>query len=410
MSVDNMRKDYLWNTVGTSANAFVSLLLLIAVTRINGIEAGGLWGFCFSFAILFFTIGLYGGRIYQVSDISGEFESRNYVFLKFITSGAMLVTAIVFILVNSYDQDRIALLLSLVVYKMLDAIADPLYGVMQRKGHLYLAGISMTLKAAIGFGAFIAVNIMTLNVLYASLCLLAANAVFILVFDIPYTRKLESIGHVLDKNLKPSLVLLKASAYIFAFSLLTNLLINIPRYFVDVYHTTEELGWFAIIIMPATMLNLFVQFVIQPKLVPLSERFAAEKYARFNLTVTKLILVSLGFGAITIYLVWLVGVPVLSFIYAEDLTPWRTAMTLVVFAGTLNTMTMIYSMILSVMRKFKIQLFNYLVAVAGIFIASAMLVEQRSVDGAVLAFVIANAIQAALFFVSYYVIFRKVRR
>ena len=406
--VTDIRKDYVWNTIGTSAVAFISLLLLIAVTRINGLDAAGVFSFCFSFAILFFMIGLFGGRIYQVSDVRGEFESRSYILLKFITSAAMLLTTVIFILANGYDRERVLLLLSLVVYKILDAIADPLYGVMQRQGRLYYAGISMTLKAVIGFVAFVLVNLITYDLLLSSLCLLAANAIFIVVYDIPHVRKLEKIGRMSRDSLKPTFTLLKASVYIFAFALFANLLVNIPRYFVDLHFPYYIVGLFGIIIMLATMLNLFVTFVIQPKLVSLSDRFAAAEYASFNRTVTKLILISLVFGVIAIVVTWLIGAPVLSFIYTEDLMPYRLSLTLVVVAGTINTITMIYSNMLSIMRRFKIQLVNFLIATGSIFAASAVFIASDSVDGAIMAFLIANAVQAVLFFISYQVIFRKV--
>jgi len=407
--LSNLRKDYIWNTIGTSAVSFISLLLLITVTRINGIIDAGIFSFCFSFAILFFMIGLFGGRIYQVSDVRGEYQSNSYILLKFFTSGAMLITAVVFILMNSYDRDRIVLLLSLVIYKILDAIADPLYGVMQRQGRLYYAGISMTLKAVVGFVAFLIVNISTLDLITSSFCLLGANIVFILAYDIPHVRRLEKIGRFSFEIIKPTFALLKVSIYIFLFALFANLLINIPRYFVDIYHS-EDLGWFGIVIMLATMLNLFVTFVIQPKLVPLSERFAAAEYASFNRTVTKLILISVCFGAVAIVVTWLIGVPVLSWIYAADLAPYRIALTLVVLAGTVNVVTMIYSNMLSIMRRFKIQMVNFLIGTASVVAASAVFIVTKSVDGAVIAFLIANAIQAILFFVSYQVIFRKVSR
>jgi len=408
--VSSLRKDYIWNTLGTSAVNFISLLLLIAVTRINGIEDAGIFSFCFSFAMLFFMIGLYGGRIYQVSDVHGEFESRTYIMLKFITSAAMLLAAVVFILANDYDRDRVILLLSIVIYKILDAIADPLYGVMQRNGRLYYAGISMTLKAVIGFAAFLIVNLVTYDIILSSYCLIIANAIFMAIYDIPRVRRLEKIGRMTRDSLKPTFILLKVSVYIFAFALFANLLINIPRYFVDVHHSEKDLGLFGIVIMLATMLNLFVTFVIQPRIVSLSERFANAEYASFNRTVSKFILLSLGFGAVAIVVTWLIGVPVLSFIYAEDLSPFRVALTLVVVAGTINTMTMIYSNILSVMRRFKIQMVNFLIAIASVLVASAVFIATGSVDGAVLAFLIANAVQAALFFISYQVIFRKVSR
>jgi len=320
----------------------------------------------------------------------------------------MLIAAVVFILFNSYDSERIALMLSLVVYKILDAVADPLYGVMQRRDRLYFAGISMTIKAVVGFVAFVAVDLATHSMLWASFCLLAANAVFIIVYDIPHVRRLEQIGRLFQGGVTPGLALLRTSVYIFSFAMFASLLVNIPRYFVDI-HQPGDLGGFGIIIMPATMLNLFVQFVIQPKLVPLSKRFADKDFASFGRTVRKLILVSLGFGVIATAAAWLIGCPVLTLIFGEDLYMYRVGLTLVVLGGTVNTMTMIYSNILSVMRKFGIQLFNYLAATVGIFIACAVLVVNGSVDGAFFAFLIANAIQAVLFFISYQVIFRRLR-
>ena len=400
MGENSLRKDYLWNAIGASANSFISLLLLIVVTRVNGIEDYGMFSFAWGYTIIFFTIGLYGGRIYQVSDVQNEFQSRAYISLKFLTSVFMFAAAVVFILWNGYGADRAALLLSLTVYKILDAVADPLYGVLQRRSGLWLAGISMTLKAAIGFAAFTAVLVETHNMLFASFCLIAANLLFILCWDLPKMRAREAVGNVLSGNLKPSLLLLKRSTWIFSFALLTQLLPNIPRYFVDIEHQ-RELGAFGIVIMPATLLNLFVTFLIFPRLVGLSETFAAGGYVRFSRSVSKLLLASIGFGFFAIVVTWLIGAPVLSFILNVDLYPYRAAMTLAVAGGTLNTVTMICSNILSVMRRFPPQLFAYLAAVIVCFAASIPLVSASAVWGGVLAFVIANAVQAAAFFIIY---------
>ena len=402
----DLRKDYLWNTIGTSANSFISLLLLIVVTRVNGIGDSGLFSFAFSYTIVFFTIGLYGGRIYQVSDIQNEFENRAYIFLKLLTSIFMFAAAVVFILANGYGPDRAALLLSLTVYKILDAIADPLYGVLQRRSSLWLAGVSMTLKAVSGFAAFTAVLLWTHDMLLASLCLIGANLLFILCWDIPKMRAREAVGNVLRGNFAHGLLLLRRSTWIFAFALLTTLLVNIPRYFVDIEHP-KELGAFGIIIMPATLLNLFVTFLIFPKLVGLSETFATGGYASFSRSVSKLLIVSLAFGILATLVVWLIGAPVLSFIYNVDLYPYRAAMTLVVAGGTLNTITMICSNVLSVMRRFPPQLFCYLAAVIVAFATSIPLVAAQAVSGGVLSFVIANAVQAAAFFIVYRTVLRR---
>ncbi|GHU68716.1 hypothetical protein AGMMS49983_21640 [Clostridia bacterium] len=405
----NMKKDYIWNTLGTSASSFMSFLLLIAVTRINGIESSGIFSFCFSYASVFFIIGLYGGRIYQVSDVNGEFESKNYIFLKFLTSIAMMATAVIFLLINGYDSERCVLLISLSLYKMTDSLADPLYGVAQRNRRLYWAGFSMFMKAVIGFLAFVTADLLTHDVLIASLCLIAANVLFILVWDIPRTLRLEHITGLFKGNLSPSLFLIRNSVFVFVFALLTNLLPNITRYFVDLRLSDEELGAYGLIIMPATMMLLFVGFVIQPKLISLTETFAAKQYESFDRSVGKIIGVTLAFGAFATALIWLIGCPVLSQIAAQDLYPYRLAMTIVVAGGTINSITMICSNILSVMRKFPIQIAACLAGTGTVFPASAALVGAHGISGGVWAFVIAVSVQAAIFFIGYRVILGKLK-
>jgi O-antigen/teichoic acid export membrane protein len=83
-------KNFIWNSVGTSFNAFISLILLIIVTRFNGIEKAGIFSFIYSFSILMFTVSNYGGRIYQTSDFNDEFSLKEYFNSRLITSILMI--------------------------------------------------------------------------------------------------------------------------------------------------------------------------------------------------------------------------------------------------------------------------------------------------------------------------------
>ena len=405
-----MRRDYIWNTLGSSANSFISLLLLIVVTRVNGIDNSGLFSLCSNYAFLFFVIGIYGGRIYQVSDVNGEFESKNYIFMKFLTGIAMMITAIVFIIVNDYDMERSALLLSLSAYKLTDALADPLYGIVQRKDRLYWAGISMFTKAIIGFVAFVIVDVLTQNIILASLCLLIANILFIFVWDIPKVIKVEQITNLFKGNMAQSLFLIRNSGYVFIIAFLIYLLPNIIRNFVDINHSQATVGWYGIIIMPATLLNLFVSFMIQPKLISLSESYAAKKYADFDRTVSKIIIICILFGVVVTFFVWLIGCPVFSFIYEKDLYPYRLALTLVVLGGTINTLMLVCNYILSIMRKFPIQIIGCIFGVVTAIVASLILVAPgvpNAVNGSIWAFLIAVSIQSAFFVIGYKIILKK---
>ena len=74
------RKNFMWNIIGASTNAFNSLFYAIAVTRINGEFDAGIFIYSFATACLLYFIGNYCGRIFQVTDITGENYDTDYIF------------------------------------------------------------------------------------------------------------------------------------------------------------------------------------------------------------------------------------------------------------------------------------------------------------------------------------------
>src|SRR5688572_18924963 len=112
---NNMRKDYLWNTIGVFSQSAISPLLLIAVTRINGINDSGIFSFAFSVSIIFWVIGLWGGRTYQVSDVVNKYSHRSYIMLRIILAIFMLAGALAFSMINSYDATKTTIIIMLVL-------------------------------------------------------------------------------------------------------------------------------------------------------------------------------------------------------------------------------------------------------------------------------------------------------
>jgi O-antigen/teichoic acid export membrane protein len=406
---NNLKKDYLWNSIGTSVNAFISLLLLIVVTRINGLDDAGLFSFSFGFAIVFYTIGLYGGRVYQISDVRNEFSSANYIILKFMTSALMLFAASAAIMANAYDARKSLLILLLVFYKMSEAIADALYGVIQKHNRLFIAGISLTCKGCLGFAAFLIVDLITENLLLASACLPVVNILFTISYDRVNANISERISLFVGSfkaATANSLLLMKKCLYIFAFSFLTTTMVNIPRYFIDIYHESDQ-GYFGILIMPATLVALFVSFIIQPEIVPLSQLHKNGRYDLFAKAVRRILFVSLALGAVAIAGTYLIGSQIMTLIYGVDLTGYRIELTEVVIGGTLNVIAAVYSNVLVVIRKQFVQLIIYLLSLGVVTAMCAAFAAEYSIAGGIWASVVANAVQGALFVAAYHVILKK---
>ena len=87
-------KNFIWNVLGTGLNAFNSLFFLIIVTRINGLNDAGIFSIAYSTALILYTIGLYSGRLCQVTDIENKVKDKDYIVNRLITCVLMIIIAI----------------------------------------------------------------------------------------------------------------------------------------------------------------------------------------------------------------------------------------------------------------------------------------------------------------------------
>ena len=158
----NVKKDFIFNTIGTGINAFNSLFFMIIATRINGVSDAGIFTFAFSTAALFQIIGVYSGRIYQITD-NTKATNEDYLVNKVITCVIMFVVSILFILLRGYTGKKMLVILILCIYRTLEAFSEVIYAYFQKNYELYKVGMSLVLKNVLGLIVFLTINIFTRN-------------------------------------------------------------------------------------------------------------------------------------------------------------------------------------------------------------------------------------------------------
>ena len=140
----NLKKNTIWNIVGTGINAFASLIFMIIVTRINDVYEAGIFSFAFSVATLFNVIGTYAGRIYQVTERK-NISNKDFFINRIVSCLIMYIVAIIFVTIRSYELEKIIIIMLLCFWKMLEAFCDVIYAFLQKNDELYNVGISLTL-------------------------------------------------------------------------------------------------------------------------------------------------------------------------------------------------------------------------------------------------------------------------
>ena len=401
--MQSKKKDYIWNSLGSLLQSAISPVLLIVITRLNGIDDSGLFSFAISLSVVFWAVSLWGGRTYQVSDIKREFSSGGYVAVRFVASLIVAISAVAFCFLNGYNTTKTGLIMILVTFKILESIADSLYGVMQIHHKLYIAGISLTMKAMLGFAAFMAVDIVTKNVIYGTLAILLINMLIIFLYDILWVRRVETISiskKLCKEYITQAVVIMKRTSAVFVVVFLTMFSLNIPRYFLDKSHP-DQIGYFGIMAMPITLLGLFISFIIQPNVVNLSELLAKGKLKKFARIVGKINQITFGMGVLSVVLSYLIGVWMLNVIFGININNFRLDLTIMVIGAAANAFVSIYVNLLIIMRRFKGQFYTLLLTDILAVVVSICLIERLAMLGSVLVFMLISFLQLALLLVIY---------
>lgn len=390
----NFNKNFIWNIIGTTFNAFNSLFFMIIVTRVNGTNDAGIFTLAYSTACILYFIGVYAGRIFQVTD-KEKINDKEYVVNRISTTIIMMIVTIGFVLIKQYDIYKASVFIIICLYKALEAFSDVLFGILQKNEQLYKVGKSFFVKALLSLVTFFIVDLVTKNIILSSCMIVISNLIVILVYDFVNIRKL--INKEEKVQYKNVLRIYKTGFFVFAISFLGLYIMNAPKYAIDDYLNEHIQAIYGIIIMPATIVGLFAQFIIHPYLNTIVDLYKEGKIKEIRKLVMKIIFAIIILGLICIAGAYLLGIPVLELIYGIELEEYRWNLACIIFASTLSVIGTVYSSVLTTIRKTFSQFIIYCIVTAIAIITSYILTFKFEINGATVAYFIIMASQFILY-------------
>jgi len=375
----NLSKNFIWNAIGTTFTSFSSFIILIIVTRINGLNDAGVFSLAFATASILYVFALYSGRNCQITDIKGTITDKEYVLYRGISSLIAIAIMIIYIIIANYNANEIYILISISLWKISEGFADVLYAVFQKNDILYKSGISLTLKTIIGIGSFILIDIITNNMNLAFSCLYLANFLIIIIYDF---IQIKGFIHKDEKiRIYKLAEIFKGEFWIFANTFLLIFILNEPKYVIDYYFTNEIQAIFGIIIIPASIIPLFSQFVISPIVNGITKSYKDGKVEDVKKLDLKINLWILGFGIISTIIGYLIGIPVLEFIFNQDLGEQKIAFIIILIAYIFYGLAQSKIILLTMLRKLKEQFMVHITSAILIIIVSNILIGNYELMG-----------------------------
>lgn len=404
MNKANIKKNIIWNIVGTTLNAFNSLFFLIIATRINGVNDAGIFTFAFSTATLFNIIGVYSGRVYQVTDQT-DATDKDFIISKILTCSIMLLVSILFVVINSYNIYKSLIILLLCFLKMLEAFFETIYAIYQKKEHLYNVGISLTLKSVLNLISFYILDKLTGNLVFSIIMMIIMYTIISIIYDLPILKKTISQNINWQKN--RVYLILKSGFSAFIISFLTLYLINSSKYIIDYLLLEKYQTIFGILLMPATVVLLFTQFIINPFLTTITNCIQNNDYKALKRIILKFLGVMTIFGGFIILMAYFFGIPILELIYEIQLSSYKIGFIVILVGAVLYGMSSILSNILIAMRHLNAQLIVYIAVSVIITIIEYFLIKKYGVIGACYSYLIMTLIIFLLFLLITFIFIRR---
>lgn len=392
---ENNRKNVIWNIVGATVSAFNSLLFTIIATRINGTSDAGIFAFAFAFSCWFYVIGVYSGRVFQVTDRTGKNSDTDYIYNRIFTCILMMLSVIVFCFIKGYDSYKVSIIVSLCLFKCVEAFSECIYAIIQKNGQLYKVGISLFIKAIIGIITFFIVDYITKNMLLSCISVIIVNIVILIIYDFLNMKKVEVIKT--KYNNESNLRILKTGIFAFALNFISIYLINAPRYAIDDLLPNDMQTIFGIIIMPATFMGLLGQYIIQPSVTKISKFIKDEEYENLRKMIINLILIVIGTGIAVLVIAYFLEVPVLQLVYGIELVNYFDSMMIIIIGSIFYSIGVVISAILISMRRTLSQVIVYgLTSIIATFLAYR-LVNITKIQGASITYLVTMLVVAIVF-------------
>lgn len=348
-NVNASKQNYFWNFLSSGLIAGQSALLPLIISIILGNVDTGIVSIAFSIGATMFCLATYNIRNYQVTDISRRLSFHDYLYTRCITVFVVTLIGSIYIFYRYGMGYKAIIIFILCVMKLWDAFEDVLHGELQRSDLLYVGAKIEVIHIVFSLILFMISMICSKNLLFSCFVMVCGKLILSLylnkhILPLLYLKKEQCNWEKVWRLLKEC-VPLCISAFLYTY------LCNSSKYAIDSYLTEELQGIFAILILPAFVINLMAQFVFNPILVKIAMLWDQEKYKELLNYIIKLLLFLFVLVFIVIISAYLVGIQVLSFVFVQNLSVYKTEFIILIIGGAMTAIVCFLTQILITIRS-----------------------------------------------------------
>ncbi len=404
----SIRRNMLWNTVGSLVYQGCLWLITILVVILAGYDDSGLLAYAMAIGNIYFPLAIYNMRTIQVSDVDGTYSQQNYVAFRLVTIAIASTLMLVYLGVTATTLSVFVVSICWIIFRSDEAFSNVYYGVEQRHMRMDYIGRSQLIRGLLVLAIFSITLHLTQSVPISILSITAACLCITFLYDKKNAERFSRVSPRITRE--QVLILLKKCLPSTLTIVVFGAVVTVTRQIYEATCGAEALGIYAAIATPTVLINAMVVFLYNPYLGPMAIAWKEGDIRSITLMIVKmfLLIAFLVIAGCFVCVLW--GEPLLSSIYGPSIVPYTYLLIPTVFTIACTASMAFLSDILIVFRKFKIALTGNLISLALAIGTSVLFIGRFGMNGINMTIIFAYVAGIALFAIALIILLRKCRQ
>lgn len=396
------RDAFIWNMIGGMLNACQSAILLVVISHVAPVQDAGVFALAYAIASLAVSLGKYGMRTFQSSDVNEKYSFSTYVSSRIITSILMMALTVFYMIKGvfllNYGYSKILAILLVGLMKLIDTIEDVYHGRLQQRLRFDVAARCM---AARYIGTMLVI-IIALVVSHDLLISLLIGLLFTTVFYIYTCRVFNAFLDTEVRNYKVTkntVHLLGECFSIAAGGFLAIYIANAPKYAIDAQLNETVQAGFNYIFMPVYIVSTLSSFIFQPLITRMAIYLDERRKDKIIKMFFTLLIAITGLSIVILLAGYFWGIPVLTIMYNYDLSGYKYAFMVLLIGGVLLAYGSFFNVCVVIFRKQNWLLIGYLIPAIVEMVTANRVVAVYGVTGVAFLYTGLILIQTLMFLI-----------
>lgn len=375
----SLKSNMIWNSIGSLTYFGCQWLITILVVRMSdSFEAAGTLSLAMSIANIFTPFALFRMRAYQVSDLSGEITTGEYMGFRLLTSFLALGACTAYSALTCTPA-AIPCIFIYLLLKTAEQAIDVIAGLEQKRSRLDLAGKSLMMRGVLTLVAFSASLQLTKSIELAVASMLLVSLLVLVVYDIRNATQFDSLFPRWN-GAKFSRLFMQCLPVVIA-SIAAGAVMTFPKQHLEALYGTAALGIYSSIAAPVALVQLGASYIYSPLLGTFAVSFNSGDLQSFFKTLGLTVLGIAAIGVLAEGAAFFFGVDAVTLLFGADAASHAYLLAPMIVCSLFTGFYLFLSDLLLSIREFKGNCLSGLLALAVALPLTFFFIENCNMNG-----------------------------